>query len=104
MIDIGYIAQGVDAGVYDTETFRAGNILSVQLGALEYAQNTGIDLRYFLSEDFIFQNEGFKSYLVQTLANQGINISSVIDTVENLYREYVFTVQSNETTTSLVAR
>ncbi len=59
MTDI--VSIGADIGLYDSQSPRAANILSVQLGALEYAPTLGIDLAYFLQEDFRFQNESFKS-------------------------------------------
>lgn len=102
MTDI--ISVGDDINLFDTQTTKAGNILSVQLGALEYAPTVGIDLAYFLSEDFSFQNESFKSYLIQVLANNGINVSSVIDTVEALYKQYTFNITPEETSTGLVSR
>lgn len=102
MIDI--VSIGADIGVYNTQTSRAANILSVQLGALEYAQDLGIDLKYFLSEDFRFQNESFKSYLVQVLANNGINVSSVVEVVEALFSNYTFNLTPPETSGGLIAR
>ena len=102
MIDITSVSE--DINLYDTQTSKAGNVLSVQLGSLEYAQNLGIDLRYFLSEDFRFQNDSFKSYLVQVLANNGINVSSVLDAVESLYSQYTFNITPDENSTSLIAR
>ena len=104
MIDIVSAEQGLDLGLYDTQTTKAANILSVQLGDLEYAQDLGIDLRYFLSEDFKFQNESFKSYLVEVLANSGINVSSVIDVLQRLHAEYTFNLTPEETSTGMIAR
>lgn len=104
MIDIVSAETGTDMGVLDTQTMKAANILSVQLGALEYAQDLGIDLKYFLSEDFKFQNESFKSYLIEVLANRGINVSSVVETVEALFSQYNFNLSPEETSTGLVAR
>lgn len=104
MIDIVSSNDGEDMGIYNTQVPKAGNILSVQLASLEYAGSIGIDLSYFLSEDFIFQNASFKSYLIQVLAENGINVTSVLDTVENLYSQYVIQVSPEETSSSLVAR
>jgi hypothetical protein len=104
VIDIVSAETGTDMGVLDTQTMKAANILSVQLGALEYAQDLGIDLKYFLSEDFKFQNESFKSYLIEVLANRGINVSSVVETVEALFSQYNFNLSPEETSTGLVAR
>ena len=83
--DISGTTQGQDMRIYKTDTGRAGNILSVQLGALEYAPDFGIDLRYFLDNEFRFQNESFKAYLVQVLTSYGINVSSVSETVSDLF-------------------
>ncbi len=104
MIDIVRVADGEDLGLYDTQTSKATNILSVQLGALEYAPDLGVDLRYFLSEDFRFQNESFRAYLVQRLASQGINVATVMNTIENLYTKYTFNLTPAEANSSLIAR
>ena len=102
MIDI--VSVGADIGLFDTQTTRATNILSVQLAALEYAQDLGIDLKYFLSDEFRFQNESFKSYLVQVLANNGINVASVTEVLENLFASYQFKLSAEDKTSGLIAR
>jgi hypothetical protein len=102
MIDI--VSVGDDIGIFDTQNFRAANILSVQIGNLDYAPDLGIDLRYFLSEEFRFQNESFKAYLIQVLANYAINVASVIDTVENLHRQYTFNLVPAESDGGMIAR
>lgn len=105
MIDIVSNEDTLDMGVYDTQTPRASNILATQLGALEYVPSDfGIDLKYFLSEDFRFQDESFKSYLVQALANQGINVSAVIEQINALYTQYTFKLAAEATSGGLVAR
>ncbi len=103
MIDITS-AGPTGLGTSDTDVTRAGNILSVQIGSLEYAQDLGIDLRYFLSESFSFQNSTFKAYLVEVLANRGINVASAVDTLQNLYAQYTFEVKSQAASDSLIAR
>ncbi len=100
MTDI--VSIGTDLGMSDTQAPRAANILSVQFGSLEYAQELGIDLAYFLGEEFTFQNESFKSYLVSTLANMGINVSTVDETLEDLFSRYVFNLVPTEQNTGLV--
>jgi hypothetical protein len=95
---------GLDAGAIDTSIYRAGNILSVQIGNLEYAPDLGIDLAYFLSEDFIFQNESFKSYLVQILANYSINVESVIEVINSLYTNLTFKIPPSDSGGGLIAR
>lgn len=105
MIDIfPQTAPGLDLGTADTAVGRAGNILSVQVGYLEYAQDLGIDLAFFLGEQFKFQDDSFKAYLIETLAFRGINVSELLDTVENLFHQYTFSVQADESSTGLIAR
>lgn len=104
MIDIVQVEDGNDIGVYPTETMRAANWLSVQLGSLEYSPQVGIDLKYFLSEDFIFQNESFKSYLIETLINAGINVAGIDEVINSLYSDFIVKIDDNETSTALIAR
>ncbi len=104
MIDITIVEQGKDMQIYDTQVGRAANILSVQIGDLEYAQALGIDLRYFLAEDFKFENSSFRAYLVETLANWGVNVSSVTTVIEALYNRYLFNLAPEENSTGLIAR
>lgn len=104
MIDIVSSIDGQDIGTFNTQTTRAANILSVQLGTLEYAQDLGIDLKYFLSEDFRFQNESFKAYLIETLASRGINVTDVVEQIESLFSTLNFNLAPEETTTGFIAR
>lgn len=105
MIDIieAPAANG-DLGLFNTQTPRAANILNVQLGSLEYAKTLGIDLKYFLSEDFKFENESFKAYCVEVLANNGINVSSVDETVNALWNDFIFNLSPEQNDSGLVAR
>lgn len=103
MIDI-ISADETGLGVFDTQTPRAANILSIQIGALSYADDLGIDLAFFLSEDFRFENEAFKSYLIEVLANRGINVATVTETIEALFNTLTLYIQPAETSTGLVAR
>lgn len=105
MIDIieAPAANG-DLGLFNTQTPRAANILNVQLGSLEYAKDLGIDLKYFLSEDVKFENESFKAYLVETLANKGINVTSVDEAISRLSRDFKFNISPEENDSGLVAR
>lgn len=105
MTDIVSVTEGLDLGMLNSLTPRAGNIFSVQLGSLEYAPETfGIDLSYFLSEEFKVQNASFKSYLIEVLANSGISVASLTDRGEALFREYIFEISPDETSTGLIAR
>lgn len=103
MIDI-IGADSLGLHLYDTQSYKAKNILSVQLGSLEYLQEFGIDLRYFLSENFQFQNESFKAYCVEILANNGINVNDVIEVIEALDSRFLFNISPEENSTGLVAR
>jgi hypothetical protein len=102
MMDI--VSVSSDIGLYDTQTTKAANILSVQLGELEFAPTLGIDLKYFLSDSFKIQNESFKAYLIEVLANNSINVASVLETVESLLTRYVFNIKAPETSGALIAR
>jgi hypothetical protein len=102
MIDITSV--GTDLGVLDTQVPRAGNILNVQIESLEYAKDFGIDLRFFLREDFQVQNESFKAYLIERLVNYGINLKSVTESVETLFTNLTFNIGADQVNTSLVAR
>lgn len=104
MIDIIEIPQGRDIEIFDTEAPRAKNILSSQLGYLAYLPEVGIDLDYFLTEKVSFQNDSFKAYLVEVLANNGINVSSVLDVVSSLYSTYNINIMPNEQSSGFMAR
>lgn len=104
MIDIGYVGQGLDLGAFDTQVYKAANILGVQLGDLEYAQDLGIDLRYFLSNDFEIQNDSFKAYCIQVLARSGVNVRTVTEVILPLMEQMTFNISPQETSTGLIAR
>jgi hypothetical protein len=101
MIDIVSVAD--DLGFFDTETTRAANILSVQLGALEYAPDLGVDLQYFMSPEFEFQNETFRAYLLERLTNSGISVGRVDQIVESLYSKYTFNLPGSRDGGGLIA-
>lgn len=103
MIDIVGFANN-DIQLFDTQTERAANILSTQLGALEYAKDFGIDLRYFLTESISFQDESFKGYMVQNLATRGINVSSLVEVINALDADYNIKLSPAETTTGFLVR
>lgn len=103
MIDITSAGpQGLS--LFNTQVTKATNVLSTQIGALEYLPPTfGIDLEYFLSEEFRFQNDSFKAYLVQQLAQNSINVASVVEVVENLFETLQFNLKAPENNPGLVA-
>jgi len=100
---IGFTPEG-GMQIYDTQTERAANILSVQLDSLEYLPGFGIDLKYFLTAPIQFQNDGFKGYLIQTLASRGINVASMTTVLNALSTDYNFKLSPQEVSTGLVAR
>lgn len=91
MIDIVGFSGG-DLVMFDAQTPKAANVLQVQIGSLEYAPDFGIDLRFFLDEDLQFQNESFKSYLIQRLSEHHINVNEVLETLEKFYLQFTFVV------------
>lgn len=104
MIDIVSNETGKDIGLYDTQAPKAGNILSIQVGSLEYAQDLGIDLAYFLDEKLKYQNDSFVSYLVETLANRGVNVAEITKNNQTLFMDLILSVSPDETSTALVDR
>lgn len=103
-LDIVSAESGFDLGIADTQTTKASNILSVQLGSLDYLPDFGIDLNYFLDNSIRFQNASFKAYLVEVLASQGINVSNVIEMIENLYSQYTIEITDDQNTGEFVAQ
>ncbi len=106
MIDINIPANVAtsDLTVTDTDLFKASNVLAVQIGSLEYAPDFGIDLDFFLSEDFEFQDESFKSYLIQVLANNNINVTDLTENIEKLFSDYIITISKVQAKGTLIAR
>lgn len=103
MNDITSFTNG-DLVIIDTQTERAKNILSIQVGSLEYAPNVGVDLAYFLSENYRFQNESFRAYLVEVLAANSVNVAEVTKSVEDLTTKLTFELNAEDSSDSLIAR
>lgn len=103
MIDITS-SNGGDLGLFDTDIERAKNLLSIQIGALEYLPDFGIDLKYFLQEGVEFQNESFKAYLIQRMASYNINVTGVLEVVNALFESLTFSIGNRSTGDGLVAR
>ncbi len=102
MTDI--VSVDADLGLADTQVAKAGNILSIQVGDLEYATDLGIDLAFFLSPDFKFQNSSFKAYIIQRLAESGINVSTLTETIESLFTTYNINLSPDQSASGLIAR
>ncbi len=92
MKDIVELNEGEDIKLYDSIVAKAGNVLSIQLGALEYAPEFGVDLKFFLNDEFQFQNSSFTSYLVQRLTESQVNVAKVLNVVETLLTQYTYHV------------
>ncbi len=95
MKDIIEALEGDDLNVMDSIVAKAGNVASVQLASLEYSQDFGVDLRFFLTSDFQLQNASFKAYLVQRLTESQVNVSEVLDALDLLFEKYTFMVGDN---------
>lgn len=93
-----------DLVIFESDVPRATNILSVQLGSLEYAKDLGIDMAYFLQESFQIETESFKAYLIETLANRGINVNDVREVVDKLSTKFIFEVGTEDNGTGLITR
>lgn len=102
MIDI-VSANSLGLGLFDTDIERAANLCATQIGSLEYEQEFGIDLAYFLQEDFLFQNESFQSYLIQRMAEYAINVTAINETLDSLSKTLSFSIGSQSTGGGLVA-
>lgn len=100
MNDIASI--GTDISIYDTSIKKAENVLDTQLGSLVYATDFGIDKRYFLQEGFQFQNESFRAYCLQRLAESGIDVLSVMSVVNTFTNELTFTLPAQVENSGLV--
>lgn len=88
MTDIVSITEGLDLGVQDSIVPKAANLLETQLGSLDYATEFGVDLRYFITSNFQFQNETFKAYLIERMMQNQINVTDVQETLEQLFTSF----------------
>lgn len=99
-IDIIKIEDGADLKLLKSDVSKAGNVLSVQQGALEYAQTFGVDLTYFLNSELQFQNSSFKAYLVNRLLQHQVNVANVLDTIQTFFEKYTFAIGDSKGQTS----
>lgn len=102
MTDITSMTGG-DLVVRESQAAKAANVLQTQLGSLEYAQQFGIDLAFFLDPDFNFQNESFKAYLIQRLSEHHINVNQVLETLDRFSQQLVFEVGASQSTGGFIA-
>ncbi len=92
MRDIIEIRDGEDLLVMDSIVSKAGNVLSIQLGDLEYAKTFGVDLKYFMQRELQFQNDTLKAHFVQKLIENQVNVAQVLELVEAVSMKYTFYV------------
>lgn len=102
MRDIVQVLNNLDLNVDDSIVPKGANLLSVQIGALEYSKEFGIDLKFFLDNTIVFQTESFKSYLVQRLSQNFINVTELINVVDNLVLDLNFSLDQQQETTGFV--
>lgn len=88
MKDIVSFQTGFDLGIQDTIVPKAGNLLETQLGSLDFAPAFGVDLHYFLTSNFKFQPETFKSYLIGQMIQNQINVNEVSEVIDSLDRTF----------------
>jgi hypothetical protein len=103
MIDIMEFNETTsDFSILNTDIKKAENVLTTQLGYLKFASDFGTDLAYFLSEDFVFQNDAFRSYLLQRLAQSGVDVSTVTNTFDNFISTYIINLSSKSESGQLI--
>lgn len=96
ILDIVQIQTGKDLGFAQTNIPKAANLIAVQVGALEYAADFGIDKKYFLTEAVNFQPENFKAHVVQRLSENQISVAEVLKFLQALSGSFTFKI-GNET-------
>lgn len=85
-------AQGKDLQIVNSITPKAGNVVNVQLGSLRFAPGFGVDLKYFMTDEFQFQADSFKAYLVQRLTQHQVNVAQVTTMLQGFTQNNIFTV------------
>lgn len=103
MRDMIEFPTGKDIQLADTIAPKAGNVLSVQLGALEYQQDFGVDLSYFLESEFQIQTESFRAYLIQRLTESLVNVTNCVEVVDTFTSTFGFYVDDPNTEEGLIA-
>lgn len=104
MNDIISFKPGKDIEFADSVVGKAANVVSVQIGSLEYEPTFGSDLNYFLQSQFQIQTASFKNYLVGQLVKNQINVTQCIQTINTLFEELDFFVDdANNSVKGLIA-
>lgn len=92
MLDALTPIQGKDLPVLDSIAPKAGNVVNIQLGSLDFSPNFGVDLKYFITDEFQFQATSFKAYLVQRLTQHQVNVAQVVSILDGFTQKNTFTV------------
>ena len=108
MIDVSpeYDLQGNlksgDLTVFNSKIFKASNVLKVQLGDLFFQQNFGIDKKFFFSSEFVFQNESFKTHLVEKLSEWNVDSNISSDLARKFMRDIEIKINDNDESGRLI--
>jgi hypothetical protein len=99
MMDIIEIpTDGRDLAVANSTAPRAGNVLSTQLGSLEYAPDFGVNKRFFLESPFFFQTESYVAHVIERLTQAQINVADLVEATEALKANLNLSVEESGTT------
>ena len=90
--DIVEIKDGSDLVLARSNIGRAANVLSIQIGDLEYALTFGVDLKYFLVSEYEFQNQSFQAYLINRLVESQVNVVQCLEVIQNFVTTYTFRI------------
>lgn len=80
----------------DTIVHKAANVITTQEESLYYSQEFGIDLNRFFDPDVEIQTETFKSYSIQKLAENGVNVLELTEKKDILETLFNYVVQIQE--------
>lgn len=90
MLDIETLNNG--GRVIDSDLFKAQNLLTTQKGSLYYLSEFGINLDMFFSQNYNIQFESFKSYITDAMAQNGINIVGLGQSIETFTNTLLLTI------------
>ena len=76
---------------------KAKNVLTTQLKSVYYLQDFGCDLEfYIIDQKYSIQTQAFKNYLVDRLINAGIEVATIVETMEQF--SSIFNINLTEPT------
>jgi hypothetical protein len=94
--------EGDDLRISASDVPRAGNILSVQVGSLEYAPSFGVDTAFFLTSEFRLQNSSFQAHLIERLLAHQVNVVSVLSVLQQFQERLIFSIEPVNAGTELI--